>query len=107
MADIDLTTTSSLNGGSITVTVYEATGNGNNTGPAGNLYDNSASVTLSGGTETNTLSGFDGTSGNDVWHEQEITTSSVTSDSPTLDSVVVAPPLEPPDPPSNLSANVQ
>lgn len=87
MADINLTTTSTLNGGSITITVYEATGNGSNTGPAGNTYDNSASVSLSGGTETNTLSGFDGSAGNDVWHQQELTASGVTSDSPTVDSV--------------------
>jgi len=66
---LDLTTTTTIPAGaSVTVTVYEDVGNDDSgpnsvTDPSGatHNYENSASVTLSGGTnESNTLTGFDG-----------------------------------------------
>lgn len=70
-SSVDLTTTTSLPAGtSVTVTLFQdddADGAGANTDALGNSYDNSASVTLSGGTETNTLTGFDADGSTDNW----------------------------------------
>ena len=95
MAELTLTTTSTLNDGSITVTVYEdvgGDGSGANTDALGNAYDNSASVSLAGGTdETNTLTGFDGTTGNDYWLQVEYgALTTVTDATPTFDAYTLA-----------------
>lgn len=73
LSSIDVTTTTTIPASaSITLTLFEdvgADGSGANTDAIGNNYDNSASVSLTGGTsETNTLTGFDGGgSTNDYW----------------------------------------
>lgn len=75
MADITLTTTTTLNSGTITVYVYEDVGNDGTGGHAsspitdadGNSipFDNVNSTALTGGaSESNTLSGFDASTGN-------------------------------------------
>lgn len=94
MAEIELHTTSILNGGSISVTVYEdagGDGTGANTDPNGKQFDNSATTTLAGGTETHTLTGFAGGVGNDYWIEPDLSVPSITSTSPTLTSTAVDP----------------
>lgn len=84
MADITLTTTSTLNGGSVTVTVYEDT-------TTDGTADNTNSVALSGGTdETNTLSGFDASTGNDYWIEADLGVTNESDDSPELDRAEVS-----------------
>lgn len=91
---ITITTTTSIPAStSITVTLFEdvgADGSGASTDAIGNNYDNSASVTLAGGTdETNDLTGFDGgSSTNDYWAHFQLDGDGAdpTLDSPTVDS---------------------
>lgn len=91
---ITITTTTTIpTNTSITVTLFEdvsGDGSGASTDAIGNSYDNSASVTLAGGTdETNDLTGFDGGgSTNDYWAHFQIDGDGAdpTLDSPTVDS---------------------
>lgn len=79
----ELTTTSSLNGGSIDVTVFEDT---NQDGTA----DHSQTVSLVGGVgETNSLSGFAGGTNVDYWVEIRESISTPTATAPTFDSYTV------------------
>lgn len=94
MAEVTLTVTSTLNGGSVTAHVYEDVGNdgtGANsiTDPDGNVidYDNHDSSPLSGGTETIQLVGYDAGANNGyyvrfVW----AVPSNPTNTSPTISS---------------------
>lgn len=90
MVEFTLTTTATLNAGSLTVTVYEFVDGGTNgsTDAIGNAYQNSVSVALAGGVdETNTLAGFDGSAGNTVWlHVEYGAPASPTDTSPTFSS---------------------
>ena len=97
----DITTTTTIPANtSITITIYEdvdddGSGSGSVTDPSGTThnYDNSDSVTLSGGSgETNTLSGFDGggsANGYIVRVELDGDGSDPTLDSPQFDSLDV------------------
>ena len=100
MADVTVETTSTIPSGTgISLTVYEdvgADGAGSATGSPdalGNPYDNEATQALSGGSESFTLSGFDGgTSRNDYWVKVELSGNSadVTTASPELSKLLVA-----------------
>lgn len=80
--DLSTVLSISITNAPIDVTVYEdATGDGN--------ADNTATVTLDSGTNTYTLSGFDGSSGNDVWIEGNFQTGDISTSS-TLNSVDVS-----------------
>lgn len=85
MSNVELTTTATIpstNQG-ITVTVYEDT-DGDGTA------ENSNSVSIADGTNTYTLSGFDGSSGNDWWLDVDLsTTSSDITQSPRLDTATL------------------
>lgn len=66
---------------SASVTVYEdvgADGSGPNTDPNGRAYDNAATVSLSDGTTSYSVSGFDGGTGNDYWLETEFENTDIT-----------------------------
>lgn len=95
-SEIQLTTDSTVpTNTSITVTLYEDVGqdgSGGSTDAIGNAYDNSASVVLSGGSETNTLTGFDGgSSTNDYWFRLEFDGdgSDPSLDAPQLNSIQI------------------
>lgn len=93
MATIDLTTTATVPANtSLTVTVYEDVGNdgaGANTDPNGKAYDNSASQSVSSGTNTYSLTGFDKGLGNAYWirvqPDNTDETATATLDSATID----------------------
>lgn len=71
-ASLKLTTTATLNGETVDVTVYEDTdGDG--------VADNQETVTIADGTNTYELTTLDGVSGNTLWAEAAISTTSVTT----------------------------
>jgi hypothetical protein len=79
-------------GSAVTLTVYEdvqATGTGPSTDPTGRAYDNAQNVTLSGGTTSVELDQLDGSPGNAVWVELDMTVTA--SDAPSVSSAEVAP----------------
>lgn len=73
MTDLTLTTTATVpTNTSIVITVYEDTdGDG--------VAENSADQSIAGGTNSYTLSGFNGSSGNDIWFEVEYGNTSITN----------------------------
>lgn len=79
---MDLTTTGTVPANtSLTITVYEdvgADGSGANTDPNGKSYDNSATESVADGTNTYSLTGLDGSSGNEYWLEVVPGTSDLT-----------------------------
>lgn len=82
MSDVTLTTSVTLNGEAVDITVYEDI---DNTG----VTDNSETINgISGGTNTYTLSSLSGGSGNAYWAKLSLSTSNVTS-SPVAHSVTL------------------
>lgn len=73
MTDLELTTDATIPSNTSTdVTVYEDT---DNDGTA----ENSATQSIGGGTNTYTLTGFDGSSGNGIWIEASVSNTDVTT----------------------------